>query len=62
MAEADVCTESKGIDDDSGGVGRGRRAQGLSNVDGGVDRGRGIDDAYERSEIMTESVGDRQWS
>ena len=39
-------------------VGRVRQARGLSNNNGGVGRGRGIHDAPEGSDTMTEAVGD----
>ena len=43
MAEVAVCLWAQEIDDNDGGVGRGRRAQGLNNDNGGAGGGRGID-------------------
>ena len=60
MAEAEVSLRAQGIDDDKCGVGRVRRACGLSDDDGGVNGGRGIDDASEGLDTTTEAAGDRQ--
>ena len=46
----------QGIDANNKGVGRVRRARGLSDDDGGVGRKRGICDASKVSETMTEAV------
>ena len=60
-AEAPVCLQSQGIDNDNddGGVVRLRRARGLSDNDGGVGKGRGVDDASNVSETTTEAAGAR---
>ena len=55
-----MCLRAQGIDNDDGGVGRLRRASGLSDNNGGVRRGQGIRDAYEGLETTTEAAGARQ--
>ena len=57
-----MCLRSQGIDNDGGGVVRGRQARKISNDDGGVGGGQGIDDASGVSETTTEAAGDRQWA
>ena len=57
-AEAAVCLQAQGIDNDNGGIGRVRLGRGLSNDDGGVGRGRGIDNAYEGLEKTAEAARD----
>ena len=47
-------------DDVDSGVGRVRRAKGLSNDNEGVGRGRGICDASEALETTVEAAGDRR--
>ena len=54
--EAGVCVQAQGIDND-GGVGRERRARGLSNNNRGIGRGQGIDKFSEGSETTTEAAG-----
>ena len=49
-----MCLQGQGIEDD-GGIGRVRRARGLSNDDEGVVRGRGIDDVSKGLETTTEA-------
>ena len=56
-AEAAVCLQAHGIDNNNDGVGRVRRAQGLSDNDGGVGRGQGIDDDSEGLEMTMEAAG-----
>ena len=48
------------MDNNDGGVGRVRRAHGISNDNRGINRGRGIDDAYKGLETTTEAAGARQ--
>ena len=55
-----VCLRDQVIDDDNGGVGRVRRARGLSNDDGGFGRGQGIYDASKGLETTTEAAGDQR--
>ena len=57
-----MCLRSQVIDNEDSGVGGGRRYRGLSGDNGGVDGGRGIDNASEGLETMTEVAGDRQRS
>ena len=59
-AEAPVRLRAQDIDNDNGGVGRVRRACGLSNNGGGVGRGQGIYEAIKRSQTATEAAGTRQ--
>ena len=54
------CVWDQGIDDNDGGFGRGRLAQGFSNNTRVVGKGQGIDDASKEPEAMTEAEGDRQ--
>ena len=56
MAEALVCLQAQGIDNDDRVVGRVRWARGLSNNDRGIGRGGGIDNASEGSETTTEAA------
>ena len=58
-AEASVCLQDQGIDDNDGGVRRLIRAIGLSDNGRGVDRGRLIYNAYKRLETTTKSTGSR---
>ena len=55
MAEASVCLQDQGIDEDNS-FGRVRWARRISNDDGGVSRGRGMDYESEGSETMTGPV------
>ena len=55
-----MCLLAQLIYDDEGGVGRGRQARGISNNKLGVGGGRGIYDASEVLDTMTEAVGARQ--
>ena len=55
-----MCLRAEVIDDYGGGVGRVRRAKGLSDNDGGINRGRGIRDASKVSETTTEAAGARR--
>ena len=57
-----MCLRAQGIDDDDDGVGRLRRARGLSYDDGCVRRGQGVNDASKGLETTTEAAGDRQQS
>ena len=57
-----MCLLADGIDHNDGGIGRLRRAKGLSDDDGGVFRGRGIRDASKGLETTTESAVARQQS
>ena len=61
-AEAPVCLQARGIDNDNGGVVRVRRASRLSNYNGGIGRGRGIRNASEGPETTTEAAGARRRS
>ena len=54
-----VCLRAEDNDDDDGSVGRLRRSKGLSDDDRGIGRGRGVCDASEGSETITEVVGAR---
>ena len=56
--EATVCLQAQVIDDDVGGVGRGRQARGLSNDNQGIGGGRGINNVSEWSETTTEVAWD----
>ena len=47
--EAEVCLRAQVIDNDNDGVGRGRRAGGISDDKGGIGRGRGI---YNASKVL----------
>ena len=55
-----MCLWDQGIVDDNGNIGRLRQARRTSDNDRGVGRGRGIEDAYEGSETMTEALGGRR--
>ena len=57
-AEAPVQLQAQGIDDNSGSVGRVRRACGLGNKDRGVGRGQGIYDASEGSHQRRRGLDD----
>ena len=59
MVEMPVCLRTQEIGDDYGGVDRVRRTRGLGNNDRDVGRGRGINDASEGLETMTEAAGAR---
>ena len=56
IAEAAVCLQAQGIDD-NGGVGGGILDRGLSNNGGCVGGRRGIDDVSEVLKTMTEVAG-----
>ena len=51
-----MCLRDQGIDDNDGVVARVRRSCGLNDYSGGVGKGRGIDDASEGFETMTEAL------
>ena len=59
-AEALVCLQDQGIDNNDRGFGRECRACGLSDDDIGVGRERRIHDAPVGSETTTEAEGARQ--
>ena len=61
-AEAPVRLRDQGIDNNNSGIGRVRRARGLSNDIGGVGRGRGIYNPYEGLETTAEAAVARRWS
>ena len=50
-----MCLRAEGIDENNGGVGRGRRAKGLRDDDT-----RGIRDASKGLETTTDAAGDRR--
>ena len=51
-----MCLHDQGIEDNNGGVDRGRRACGLRNNDKGVGGGRGIGDESKGSETTAEAA------
>ena len=54
-----MCLRAQGIDNDDGGVGRGKRDRGLKNDGGGINRGRVIYNTAEGLETKTEAAGAR---
>ena len=51
-----MCLQVQGIDNDGGGIGGGKRAQGTSDNNIGVGGGRGIDNKSEVSETTAEAA------
>ena len=60
-AEAFVCLQYQGIDNNASVVDRVRRAHKLSNNNRGVSRGRVIRNTFDGSEKTAEAAGARQW-
>ena len=55
-----MCLRAQGIDDNDGGLVRGRRARGPSNYNRCISGGRGIYNASEGLDTNTEAAGDEQ--